>query len=251
MRASLGVSWAVAAALVLITACGGTSVHCRPDGERCGSTTCAPGMVCCNASCGVCTLPDQACTQQACEPPPAIACETDSDCRAVSDYCTGCDCRALSVCEAEPACPTPGVQCLVDPCGGEEAYCAAGTCALRPAAEACPPEDCGPALGMPNAICPDGETIAGPTGRCLRRVDEVCSWEVIFCPDRGTPRGASRQVQPAAGAGARRAASARVSSRKASAARVSGRSRRHATAISRTEAPAIGRARRRSPGSTA
>jgi len=156
--------------------------NCRLDGERCGSTACAPGMVCCNASCGVCTLPDQACTQQACEPPAAAACETDSDCRAFSDYCTRCDCRALSVCEAEPACPTPGVQCLVDPCGAKEAYCAAGTCALRPA-ETCPPERCGPTLGMPNSICPDGETIAGPTDLCLREPDGTCGWEVISCPD--------------------------------------------------------------------
>lgn len=37
------------------------------DGVPCGGATCEPGMVCCNASCGICTPPDGACTQQACE----------------------------------------------------------------------------------------------------------------------------------------------------------------------------------------
>jgi hypothetical protein len=35
-------------------------------GEACGKTTCAKGMVCCNASCGICALPDEACIQIAC-----------------------------------------------------------------------------------------------------------------------------------------------------------------------------------------
>jgi hypothetical protein len=36
------------------------------DGEACGAKTCPSGQVCCNASCGICTPPDGACTQQAC-----------------------------------------------------------------------------------------------------------------------------------------------------------------------------------------
>lgn len=36
-------------------------------GVACGRATCEPGMVCCNASCGICTPPDGVCTQQACE----------------------------------------------------------------------------------------------------------------------------------------------------------------------------------------
>ncbi|KAK0633982.1 hypothetical protein B0T14DRAFT_395263, partial [Immersiella caudata] len=34
----------------------------------CGPTICEKGLLCCNASCGVCTKPGQACTQQACGP---------------------------------------------------------------------------------------------------------------------------------------------------------------------------------------
>jgi hypothetical protein len=37
-----------------------------PKGEPCGDTTCTDGMVCCNASCGICTQPGMMCTQQAC-----------------------------------------------------------------------------------------------------------------------------------------------------------------------------------------
>lgn len=40
---------------------------CVSNGQQpCGKSTCAAGTVCCNASCGVCTPPGFACTQQAC-----------------------------------------------------------------------------------------------------------------------------------------------------------------------------------------
>jgi hypothetical protein len=37
-----------------------------PAGEKCGPKVCGQGQVCCNSSCGICTPPDGACTQQAC-----------------------------------------------------------------------------------------------------------------------------------------------------------------------------------------
>lgn len=37
------------------------------------------------------------------------------------------------------------------------------------------------ALGMPNYLCDDGVTMAGP-GRCLRNDDGTCSIEIISCP---------------------------------------------------------------------
>jgi len=43
------------------------------------------------------------------------------------------------------------------------------------------PGACGPALGMPNYLCPDGVTVAGPTGHCLDN-GSSCGWEVISCP---------------------------------------------------------------------
>lgn len=45
----------------------------------------------------------------------------------------------------------------------------------------CPSAQCGPALGLPNYTCPDGKTIAGPTGKCLS-TPNGCRWEVIECP---------------------------------------------------------------------
>lgn len=38
------------------------------SGRPCGPTTCDPGQVCCNESCGICTPPGGFCTQQICEP---------------------------------------------------------------------------------------------------------------------------------------------------------------------------------------
>jgi eight-cysteine-cluster-containing protein len=55
-------------------------------------------------------------------------------------------------------------------------------CRPGPSSE-CPVEECGPAMGMPNTLCPDGVTVAGPTGRCLRHLDNSCGWEVISCPE--------------------------------------------------------------------
>ena len=45
--------------------CGGICVP--PKGEPCGKNVCGPGLVCCNASCGICTRPGMVCIQRACE----------------------------------------------------------------------------------------------------------------------------------------------------------------------------------------
>jgi hypothetical protein len=155
------------------------------SGVVCGNTTCARGEVCCNASCGICTPPEGACIQIACDPPspPAGACRSDSDCRTFADYCAGCDCRALSICEKGPACSGAAVQCFADACLDNEAFCDAGRCALRAPSAPCPPEKCGPQLGMPNSLCPDATTVAGPSGRCLTNVEGTCGWEIVQCPD--------------------------------------------------------------------
>ena len=50
--------------------------------------------------------------------------------------------------------------------------------------EQCAPGACGPPLGMPNLLCPDGQSVAGPTGRCLRDPEsDLCGWEIAECPD--------------------------------------------------------------------
>lgn len=70
--------------------------------------------------------------------PTTTACTTDADCRIFSDYCTGCDCRALAKGEADPVCDGPGVKCIADPCMGKAAVCEAGACALKPSDAAAP-----------------------------------------------------------------------------------------------------------------
>lgn len=58
-------------------------------------------------------------------------CATDADCRVYDDYCTGCDCRALSQTEADPLCDGPGVRCFAQPCLNKIAVCVAGTCTVE------------------------------------------------------------------------------------------------------------------------
>ncbi len=100
------------------------------SGEACGPSTCAPGLVCCNESCGICTPPDGVCIQIACEPTGSPECASDADCRLEADYCTGCDCLALSNSESVPACDGPGVRCFADPCMSSAAVCVDGSCAV-------------------------------------------------------------------------------------------------------------------------
>ncbi len=43
-----------------------TSATPAMAGTRCGPSSCSDGQVCCNASCGICTSPEQACIQRHC-----------------------------------------------------------------------------------------------------------------------------------------------------------------------------------------
>ena len=63
---------------------------------------------------------------------PDTSCSSDADCRLFSDYCTGCDCRALSTDAPDPSCSGPGVQCLADPCLNDVAQCVNGQCTVAP-----------------------------------------------------------------------------------------------------------------------
>ena len=119
---------------------GGRDAGAGPDrpagGGACGSVTCGAGTVCCNASCGICTPPGQACIQIACLPdggggtPTPGACRTNDECRLFDDYCTGCDCRALAKGDPDPKCSGPGVRCILPPCQGKAARCEAGKCVV-------------------------------------------------------------------------------------------------------------------------
>jgi hypothetical protein len=102
------------------------------------------------------------------------ACVKDTDCRLFSDYCTGCDCRALSRAERDPTCSGPGVRCLVDPCQRKTAACVKGRCVASPQAayDPCAGKKC----GDPCTLCPPdaancAETTVlkscSPSGQCL------------------------------------------------------------------------------------
>jgi hypothetical protein len=100
-----------------------------PSGVPCGNTVCGPGQECCNASCGTCVEKGGGCTQEICGP--TTACTGAADCRLEADYCTGCNCRALSPGEKLPVCTGPGVRCLIDPCDGKAPTCKGGKCTVQ------------------------------------------------------------------------------------------------------------------------
>jgi hypothetical protein len=59
-------------------------------------------------------------------------CGRPSDCRLFSDYCEGCNCRALGVHDADPKCEGTIVTCFADPCMGKQADCSpAGRCVVK------------------------------------------------------------------------------------------------------------------------
>ena len=137
---------------------GGCELICPPEVQACGSRACPRGEVCCNESCGVCTAPGEACTQQYCSSPvrghecssrascaegyhwsetqcrclpdstATTGCNTDADCVAYSDYCDGRSCVALSTSDPRPTCESGNyVQCFTDPCEGKKAVCNTST----------------------------------------------------------------------------------------------------------------------------
>jgi hypothetical protein len=141
--------------------CYGTCVPKKdppPKGEPCGAATCDAGMVCCNASCGVCVPPGGGCTKQLCLPPepPKGECATDADCRTFSNYCDGCGCEPLASSEKEPACSGKLVACFADPCGTQKAVCKAGQCVLTSATTPTPSACEKRTMGGPTSCKPAG-----------------------------------------------------------------------------------------------
>lgn len=61
---------------------GGGGGHDAGSFEPCGHTSCGPGTVCCNASCGICTPPGLGCLAVEC----AESCTSNADC-AATEYC--------------------------------------------------------------------------------------------------------------------------------------------------------------------
>lgn len=85
-------------------------------------------------------------------------------------YCGGKSKKGACWCDA--ACAQYG-DCCAD---------ADAVCNLVPPGSECAAGACGPALGMPIKLCPDGVHTAGPTGKCLKNTDGTCGWEISTCP---------------------------------------------------------------------
>jgi hypothetical protein len=194
-----------------LCACSGAAVLCGPNtffdddpnvcacvphdgggGEACGATTCEDGMVCCNASCGICTEPGGFCTQQACEPidPPGalcdLSCEPGFHCELVEVTCIQAPCPPQPECVASPQCggfagftcegegecvDTPDDGC--DPenggadCGG---YC---VCTVGPLIDCAPDHRFDPSPAV--CACVKGDAPEGEAcGDTVCAADEVC-----------------------------------------------------------------------------
>lgn len=120
-------------------------------GVSCGPTTCAPGLVCCNESCGTCTRPGEGCSTLAC----VHTCGGDECPQGVFACCPGCPgeadfCAGMGG-ECPPvACPPPPVCFDGTECGEGEICCPGcsgeGFCVDESAGGcpdiACPPPGC-------------------------------------------------------------------------------------------------------------
>lgn len=122
---------ALAAPVALIAAVGCSSA---PDPTTEAATSSEAELAGCRTICPKCR-PNQPCPMYMCvldcSSKKPGSCTKDSDCRLFDDYCTGCDCRALSSNQKDPTCSGPGVRCLVEPCAGHTAACVAGQCTVQ------------------------------------------------------------------------------------------------------------------------
>lgn len=146
-------------------------VVCKPSVGTCdGDVAQAGAMTSCNPETGLCApgalslpkdcaLSDQVCLDGECVDGESDTC-TPGESFEADDGCNTC------------SCPDNGNK--------DEAMCTLMACP-----EECPEGACGPALGMPNYLCEDGITTAGP-GDCEMTDDGICSWTVVTCPETDT-----------------------------------------------------------------
>lgn len=102
----------------------------RPDsegsavspGQPCGTAVCAPGKVCCNASCGTCTEPGEKCSQ--------LVCGMNSSSESV--LCGHNTCNTGQVCcnASCGICTAPGATCDPAPCADAIQFPQSQVCGL-------------------------------------------------------------------------------------------------------------------------
>jgi hypothetical protein len=161
------------------TPCGCSHMTCAPP-VHCGRDVCTGGLVCCNASCGLCAGPGADCPEIACAPDctPQDAhsggrCAGDagwawdgSACRAIACRCVGSECDAAFATEADclsyfGTCPPvdPPADCAADDAtgtGGCDAvlgYAFGAHGCLPISGCSCVGADCGVVVGRSETDC--------------------------------------------------------------------------------------------------
>jgi len=177
--------------------------QCTPSGPTmCGPNTQCPMGEVCDAMIGLCV-------------PVVTGCQIDSDCgrgeACLNGQCARVECNSnipcpmgevcgptgrctppnppqcgpMNACPPNAVCDVNG-QCIpvTSPCMSDR-ECGMGQACINgqcgPQAGACSAMECGPAPGLPNYLCPDGRTVAGPTA-CYRHPDQSCGYDIISCP---------------------------------------------------------------------
>jgi hypothetical protein len=84
----------------------------------CGAVTCPAGEVCCNASCGICTPPGGACTQQICESPTCGAGEVRRTVCLACGIAGGCaeEASCARTCTQDSQCTEGQTRCIAGLC---------------------------------------------------------------------------------------------------------------------------------------
>jgi hypothetical protein len=109
-------------------------------GVQCGKTVCEAGMVCCNASCGICTPPGGVCIQLACEEEPpaqgascaATLCPVNTKCvegeRGATCVALGADPCDTFACPPDRVCRSVDGKATCEPVQQDPATCAVALC---------------------------------------------------------------------------------------------------------------------------
>jgi hypothetical protein len=133
----------------------GASSVAADTGVPCGATVCAAGKVCCNASCGLCTNPGEACSKGLCGRPTfgqSVACGRNT-CN-VGELCCNTSCGI---------CVRPGEECdSAKRCWGEVTYPQG-----YPESQSCGLQTCNVGLVCCNPSC---GICAAPGEACTDRV---------------------------------------------------------------------------------
>jgi hypothetical protein len=119
-----GVAGAGAAGAAGAAPVAGASSAATDTGVECGATVCMAGKVCCNASCGLCTNPGEACSKVVCGQPmfaQSVACGRNTC--DVGELCCNASCGI---------CTRPGDPCdSARRCSGEITYPESQSCGLQ------------------------------------------------------------------------------------------------------------------------